>query len=162
VQAAAPALARVRRSRCEVGTTRISAGLGFLWFSIIALPPWLERGPTSDHASRMRHPVAKTGQASHRPVATGDGVLLRASIFAPCFGLPHMPAAAQGSRLHPEPGPADAPARVAAGQARSGSTSLAVILADFCGSRVHLAFSCHRGAGPSKASAVAEAKVTER
>jgi hypothetical protein len=115
----------------------------------------------SDHAARIGHSVAKTGQASHRPVAMGDGVLLRASISYPASDF-HIRRRRQrmvrGSILNPRR--ADAPAQAAAGQTQSGSTSLVVNLADCCGSRVPLAFSCERGAGPSKASAVpvAEAK----
>ena len=132
------------------GFVRVSGSFGF---SIIARPPWLERGPVSDHAARIGHCVAKTGQASHRPVAMGDDVLLRASISCPASGVQIWRRRQRLVRgFHPEPGPADAPAQVAAGQTRHGRC----ILADFCGSRVPLAFSCDRGAGPSKASAVAE------
>jgi hypothetical protein len=40
-----------------------------------------------DPAARIGHSVAKTGQASHRAVATGDGVLPRAPTSG--FGLSH-------------------------------------------------------------------------
>jgi hypothetical protein len=64
----------------------------------------------------------------------------------PSREIARMPAAAvHGSRRH----------------AQSGTASLVVTPAEFCGSRVHLAFSRDRGAGPSKARAVAEAKGNE-